>query len=57
LPVLARVFPGQDEALTRITAAYMQVHYGDQPVGLAELAQLRQDYQKIRTAEKEVTGT
>jgi hypothetical protein len=54
LPVLARVFPGQDEALARITAAYMQVHYGDQPVGLAELAQLRQDYQAIRSAEKQM---
>jgi hypothetical protein len=51
LPVLAHVFPDQDEALARITAAYMQVHYGDQPVGLAELAQLRQDYQRIRIAE------
>jgi len=53
LPVLARVFPDQDEALARITAAYMRVHYGDQPVGLAELAQLRQDYQTIRIAEKQ----
>jgi hypothetical protein len=53
LPVLAHVFPGQDEALARITAAYMRVHYGDQPVGLAELAQLRQDYQGIRIAEKQ----
>jgi hypothetical protein len=48
LPVLAGVFPGRDEALARITAAYMRVHYGDQPVSLAELAQLRQDYQAIR---------
>jgi hypothetical protein len=53
LPVLARVFPGRDEGLARITAAYMRVHYGDQPVGPAELAQLRQDYQAIRTAEEQ----
>jgi len=55
LPVLARAFPGQDPALVRITAAYMRVHYGDQPVDPAELAQLRHDYQGIRIAEKQVT--
>lgn len=48
LPVLARAFPGHVEALARITAAYMQVHYGDQPVTAAELAQLRQDYLQVR---------
>jgi hypothetical protein len=53
LPVLARAFPGQDAPLARITTAYMRVHYGDQPVGPAELAQLRHDYQGIRNAEKQ----
>ncbi len=49
LSVLAQVFPGQEEALARITAAYMQVHYGDQPVSTAELIQLRQDYHQVRS--------
>ncbi len=53
LPVLARAFAGQEEALARITATYMQVHYGDQPVTAAELVQLRQDYQRVRKAEKQ----
>jgi len=48
LPVLAQAFPGQPEALARITAAYMRVHYGDLPVSPAELAQLRQDYQQVQ---------
>lgn len=48
LPVLAQAFPGQQEALARITAAYMRVHYGDLPVSPAELAQLRQDYQQVQ---------
>ncbi len=52
LPVLVRAFPSQDPALVRITAAYMRVHYGDQPVDPAELAQLRHDYRVIRNAEK-----
>jgi hypothetical protein len=57
LPVLACAFAGQEEALARITATYMQVHYGDQPVSAAELVQLRQDYQRARKAEKsEVTS-
>jgi hypothetical protein len=48
LPVLEQVFAGQGEELTRITAAYMRVHYGDQIIGSAELAQLRQDYNRVR---------
>ncbi|MFQ5613788.1 MAG: DUF4129 domain-containing protein [Anaerolineae bacterium] len=48
LPVLARVFPGQDDRLNRITLAYMQVHYGDQPVSSGELARLRTDYRRLR---------
>lgn len=53
LPVLTRAFVGQEEALARITATYMQVHYGDQPVTAAELVRLRQDYQRVRKAEKQ----
>jgi hypothetical protein len=48
LSVLAQAFPGQQETLARITAAYMRVHYGDQPVSPTELAQLRQDYHKVQ---------
>jgi hypothetical protein len=48
LPVLAQAFPSQEEALSRITAAYMRVHYGDQSVTGVELAQLRQDYNQVR---------
>lgn len=53
LPVLAVVFPGQDAALSRITNAYMRVHYGDHPVGMDELAALREDYRAVRAAEVE----
>jgi hypothetical protein len=48
LPVLTRAFSGQEEALTRITAAYMRVHYGDRPVAPDELAELRKDYRLVR---------
>jgi hypothetical protein len=48
LPILAQAFAGWEEALIRITAAYMQVHYGDQPLTAAELAQIRQDYHRVR---------
>ncbi len=48
LPVLVRAFPGHEEALARITEAYMQVHYGDHPLDPAALAQLRADYAAIQ---------
>ena len=48
LPVLVRAFGGFEVQLDRITAAYMRVHYGDHPVSLAELAQLREDYRAVR---------
>ena len=51
LPVLSQAFAGQGEPLARITAAYMRVHYGDQPVTAAELAQLRQDYNRVRKSD------
>lgn len=47
LPHLQRAFPGQEQALARLTAAYMRVHYGDQPADGTELAQLRGDYAAI----------
>jgi hypothetical protein len=54
LPILGQVFVGQEEALSRITAAYMQVHYGEQPVTSAELVQIRKDYDAVRAAGREV---
>jgi hypothetical protein len=50
LPVLQQAFAGQEEALARITDAYMRVHYGDQPINSLELGQLRQDYQQVRAS-------
>ncbi|MCX6031270.1 MAG: DUF4129 domain-containing protein [Chloroflexi bacterium] len=55
LSILGRAFPGQDERLGRITAAYMRVHYGEHSVALAELAGLRADYHAIRETEPEST--
>ncbi len=51
LPVLVRAFGGFEDQLGRITAAYMRVHYGDHPVTLVELAQLREDYRAVRDGE------
>lgn len=50
LPALIAAFPGHDVALTRLTAVYMRVHYGDQAVQAEELATLRQDYATIHEA-------
>ena len=41
---LQAAFPGEEARIARLTAAYMRVHYGDQPVNESELAQLRDDY-------------
>lgn len=49
LPALQRAFPGSEEALGRITAAYMQVHYGDRPLTIEELTALREEYEAIRS--------
>lgn len=51
LPTLNRSFPGHADALSRITSAYMRVHYGDHPVDLGELAQMREDYRAMRQSE------
>lgn len=49
LPTLRKAFgPEAEEALSRITLAYMRVHYGDKPIGVAELARLRRDYHLVR---------
>lgn len=47
---LRTAFPGQEEKLTRLTAAYMRVHYGDQPVANTELTQLREDYRGLEAS-------
>lgn len=49
LPALAAAFPGQEDRLRRITAAYMRVHYGEHPVPSHELAALRADYAELRS--------
>jgi hypothetical protein len=51
LPVLTQAFAGREEALERITAAYMRVHYGDHAVSMDELSALRADYRAVREAE------
>ena len=53
LPDLVEAFGGHREALSRITLAYMRVHYGDRPVTFGELARLRRDYDQVRSAEQE----
>jgi len=53
LPILVQAFGGHEEPLSRITEAYMRVHYGDQPVTRADLTQLRRDYDEARAAEQE----
>ncbi|MDH4208219.1 MAG: DUF4129 domain-containing protein [Anaerolineae bacterium] len=53
LPVLVEAFGGHQGALSRITMAYMRVHYGDRAVGFGELARLRRDYDRVRTPEQE----
>jgi hypothetical protein len=54
LSTLKKAFgPEAEEALSRITLAYMRVHYGDKPIGVAELAQLQKDYHLVRLMEYE----
>lgn len=54
LPTLKKAFSSEaEEALSRITLAYMRVHYGDKPVGMAELARLRKDYHLVRLMKPE----
>src|SRR5690606_1948938 len=47
LPTLALAFPGHDERLARITAAYLRIHYGEQPITAGEMDQLRADYAAV----------
>jgi hypothetical protein len=50
LQTLTQAFAGHEEALERITAAYMRVHYGDRAVSMDELSALRADYRAVREA-------
>ena len=53
LPVLVAAFGGHQGALSRITMAYMRVHYGDRGVTFGELARLRGDYDEVRVSEQQ----
>jgi hypothetical protein len=53
LPLLVQAFGGHQEAISRLTMAYMRVHYGDRAVGIRELASLRRDYDQVRTTEQQ----
>jgi len=54
LPTLKKAFgPEAEKALARITLAYMRVHYGDKPIGVAELTQLQKDYHLARLMKPE----
>jgi hypothetical protein len=54
LPTLKKAFgPEAEKALSRITLAYMRVHYGDKPIGVAELTQLQKDYHLARLMKPE----
>lgn len=45
---LVLAFGGHEEALQRITDAYMQVHYGDHDIAREDLRQIQEDYRTIR---------
>ena len=49
LPLLRQAFPGCDAPLDRLTAAYLRVHYGDEPVTPDELGQIKEDYARLRS--------
>jgi len=53
LSLLVEAFGGHQGPLSRITMAYMRVHYGDRPVTIGELARLRRDYDEVRTPQQE----
>ncbi|MCB0188879.1 MAG: DUF4129 domain-containing protein, partial [Caldilineaceae bacterium] len=47
LRALHQAFPGYETTLSRLTAAYMRVHYGDQHITTEELSTLRNDYAEL----------
>ena len=56
LPRLALAFPGHDDALARITEAYMRVSYGEQAIGGEELTSLRAAYERVRSSERKAAA-
>lgn len=48
LPTLARAFPGHEADLSRLTEAYVKVHYGELPTDWAELEELRACWERLR---------
>jgi hypothetical protein len=48
LATLNRAFPNREDALQRITVAYMRVYYGSREISPNELNQLKADYQTLR---------
>lgn len=57
LPRLALAFPGQEAELSILTEAYMRVYYGEQPVERTELEQLRQLYERVKAADRQMEPT
>jgi large-conductance mechanosensitive channel len=53
LPTLLSVFPDQEKALRRITAAYNDFEYGHVSTDPAELEQLRSDWQAVQDAARQ----
>jgi hypothetical protein len=53
LPALEQAFPGNKAPLSRLTAAYMRVHYGDQQIDATELADIEDDYRRVLESPQE----
>ncbi|MCU0523174.1 MAG: DUF4129 domain-containing protein, partial [Anaerolineae bacterium] len=49
LPELVVAFRGYQDALERITDAYMRVHYGDHDIAKEDLRRIQEDYRAIRS--------
>ena len=49
-------FVDQESALARMTSRYMRVHYGGRELSRAELEQARDDYDRIRQAQRSESG-
>lgn len=52
LAQLVALYPEVEVELTRLTALYMRVHYGERPPSAEELAQARADYVRIVEADE-----
>jgi len=47
-PTLSLAFPGHEQDLARLTAAYVNVHYGEVPSDHAELREIRSSWERLR---------